>query len=228
MLAIFTRTIEIDMKEMEKFIMNVVKKVNKSKILNERDCPNCYGNKKLGTMYIRDGVNWVCEDCGYSFTENELSKDMVFWWCDSCGVYLNTQNGFTRNNYTWTCTNCGFENDVTDANIEKSKVEQLIEKLIVSKKIDAFLLNAEKYLREIYPENQYFMIPIIMQMIKSYLSKEYSKIPWRTLIALGIYTLDSKIKNKFTMSIKNAARNLQWITTDVNDYIKWRDSSGKN
>jgi len=193
----------------------------------ERDCPKCYGNKKHGTMHIKDGVNWICDDCGYSFPDGELSKDMIFWWCDSCGVYLNTQNGFNRNNLTWTCENCGFENDVTDANIEKSQVEKLVEKLRVNPKIDIFLLNAEKYLKGIYPENQYHMIPVIFQMLKSYLSKDYKKIPWRTFIAVGIYTLDSKIKNDFTKSIKNVATNLQWITADLQDYINWRDSNSE-
>ena len=208
-----------------------VKKVNKrikNKSVNVRDCPNCHGNKKLGTMYIMDSENWVCEDCGYSFLESELSNDMIFWWCDHCGVYLNTQKDFTTENYIWTCTNCGIENDVTDANIEMGKVERLVVKLKASKKIDSFLLNAEKSLKVIYPENQYFMISIIIQMLKSYFSKEYNKIPWKTFIALGIHTLDSKFNSELTNSIKNVAQKLEWFTADVNEYIKWRDLNKGN
>ena len=49
-------------------------------------------------MYIMDSENWVCEDCGYSFLESELSNDMIFGGVITV-VYLNTQKDFTTENY---------------------------------------------------------------------------------------------------------------------------------
>jgi transposase-like protein len=190
-----------------------------------RDCPRCYGDNKRGTMNLVGKEKWICADCGYYFTQTELKSGMIFWWCDSCGVYMNTQKGFNRDNPIWICETCGFENDVTDANVQKSKVEKLVEKLKDSTKIDTFLLNAEKRLKDLYPESQYHLIPVVLQMINGYLFKKYKMIPWRTFIVVGIYALESKMKNEFTMLIKDVATKLQWITADLHIYMKWRDSN---
>jgi len=39
------------------------------------------------------------------------------WYCDCCGAYMNSQNGFTAISGVWTCSNCGTENDVSEDNI---------------------------------------------------------------------------------------------------------------
>ena len=41
----------------------------------------------------------------------------VDWWCDRCGAYLNTQNGFDDHRYIWRCTECGHKNSISADNI---------------------------------------------------------------------------------------------------------------
>ena len=77
------------------------------------DCPNCGSpNMYLGSS----GRKWRCPDCGYSISR--LAKFFgVFWFCDSCEAFLNTQTGFTTKHKKWKCTECGHINDVTHKNI---------------------------------------------------------------------------------------------------------------
>lgn len=44
----------------------------------------------------------------------------IDWWCDSCGAYLNDQDGFGDNNYTHKCTECRNKNSISRNNIYDS------------------------------------------------------------------------------------------------------------
>lgn len=68
-------------------------------------------NKKTG--------EWKCEFCGYHFSIEEFENGMVFWFCDKCGTFLNTQEGFDENKKLFVCQKCGFINNVTEDNIDK-------------------------------------------------------------------------------------------------------------
>ena len=68
-------------------------------------------NKKTG--------EWKCEFCGYHFPIEEFENGMVFWFCDKCGTFLNTQEDFDENKKLFVCQKCGFINNVTEDNIDK-------------------------------------------------------------------------------------------------------------
>lgn len=77
-------------------------------------CPVC----KDGKMRInRSSTLWQCTECGYNLDNREFQDDYVFWFCDQCETYLNSQNGFDRNASKHSCTECGYENDTTLDNI---------------------------------------------------------------------------------------------------------------
>ena len=78
-------------------------------------CPTC----KHGKMsFNKKNSHWVCEDCGYSFSEEYFLDDCVFWFCDECETYLNNQEGFDRHASKHICRTCGYENDTTFENIK--------------------------------------------------------------------------------------------------------------
>lgn len=77
-------------------------------------CPACKDGKM---SFVKKKASWVCEDCGYSFSEEYFLSDCVFWFCDECDSYLNNQEGFDRNNKRHICQCCGYENDTTIENI---------------------------------------------------------------------------------------------------------------
>lgn len=52
--------------------------------------------------------------------KSDLGAD---WTCDNCGANLNRQLGFFAGG-TWTCTECGYENDVSEANIIGTRLEE--------------------------------------------------------------------------------------------------------
>ena len=87
------------------------------KVPSKMICPNC----RSGKMHIdkKAGV-WNCENCGYILSVEEYKNDLVFWWCDECGRYLNKQEGFDRNATKHVCSNCGCENDTTSDHIKGS------------------------------------------------------------------------------------------------------------
>jgi len=189
-----------------------------------RDCPRCYGDNKRGTMHLVGKEKWICDDCGYHFTQTELKAGMIFWWCDGCGKYMNVQDGFTENDLEWACTDCGFVNDVTDDNVQKNAVEKLIKKLKKTPNLDKFIDNAENVLREIFPNSDWDKIPSVVLMVKSYINKEYKKIPWRTFIAIGIYAVNGLYSNELTKSAKRKAVELRWLLSDLEEYCTWKNN----
>jgi ribosomal protein L37AE/L43A len=50
---------------------------------------------------------------------NERFPD-VEWYCDRCGAYLNSQDGFDDHHYIWKCKECGFKNSISSSNIFES------------------------------------------------------------------------------------------------------------
>ena len=54
-------------------------------------CPSC---KKGKMSFNKKTSHWMCEDCGYGFSEKYFLDDCVFWFCDECETYLNNQEGF--------------------------------------------------------------------------------------------------------------------------------------
>lgn len=41
----------------------------------------------------------------------------IAWFCDSCGVLLNKQDGFSDIYGSWTCAECGYNNSITEDDI---------------------------------------------------------------------------------------------------------------
>ena len=78
-------------------------------------CPNCKNGKMT---FNKKNALWICEDCGYHFSEEFFLNDCVFWFCDECDAYLNSQEGFERKAPKHICRNCGYENDTTFENIK--------------------------------------------------------------------------------------------------------------
>lgn len=77
-------------------------------------CPSC----QKGKMTInKKSTLWTCEDCGYKLPADEFEDGYVFWFCDECNSYLNSQEGFDRNASRHICQNCGYENDTTFDNL---------------------------------------------------------------------------------------------------------------
>ena len=73
-------------------------------------CPACQDGK----MSInRSSTLWQCESCGYQLSADEFEDDYVFWFCDECKAYLNSQEEFNRNSPKHICKKCGYENDTT-------------------------------------------------------------------------------------------------------------------
>lgn len=86
-------------------------------------CPEC----KEGKMNIDESnAMWECEKCGYQLSADEFEDDYVFWFCENCNDFLNSQKGFKRNAKSHVCTSCGYENNTTlniaeDTNSKSSK-----------------------------------------------------------------------------------------------------------
>ena len=76
-------------------------------------CPACAAIMEIDR---RRNV-WKCQKCTYSVSEKAITDGEVFWFCDKCESFLNTQPGFTTSEHHWICSKCGFDNDVSDANI---------------------------------------------------------------------------------------------------------------
>lgn len=78
-------------------------------------CPAC----KDGKMNInKDSTMWICEKCGYKLSADEFEDNYVFWFCDECESYLNSQEGFDRKSKKHICKKCGYENDTSFSNIK--------------------------------------------------------------------------------------------------------------
>lgn len=85
-------------------------------------CPNCGAilNKQEG--FSPDLGTWICQECRTQLFDEKAEGDVfgdVIWYCDSCGAVLNTQGGFTEQEGVWKCTECGFENSITEDDIEE-------------------------------------------------------------------------------------------------------------
>ena len=63
-------------------------------------CPSCKNGKM---SFNKKTSHWVCEDCGYSFSEEYFLDDCVFWFCDECETYLNNQEGFDKHSPKHIC-----------------------------------------------------------------------------------------------------------------------------
>lgn len=73
-------------------------------------CPSCKNGKM---SFNKKTSHWMCEDCGYSFSEETFLESCIFWFCDECESYLNNQEGFDCIASKHICRNCGYENDTT-------------------------------------------------------------------------------------------------------------------
>lgn len=78
-------------------------------------CPAC----QRGKMSInKRSTMWICKDCGYKLPAAEFEDDYVFWFCDECSAYINSQEGFNRQANRHICRNCGYENNTTLDNVK--------------------------------------------------------------------------------------------------------------
>ena len=80
-------------------------------VKKEMDCPKCRSPHML--LF---SSKWRCIDCGYTIGKLDKAFE-VFWFCDDCGAYLNTQSGFTTKSGKWECTECEFKNGVSKKDI---------------------------------------------------------------------------------------------------------------
>ena len=106
------------MKNEGKKVVNIGDRVTYFYIKNIKKwmfCPACKNGKM---SFNKKNSHWVCEDCGYSFSEKYFLDDCVFWFCDECEAYLNNQEGFDKNAEKHICRKCGYENDTTFDNIK--------------------------------------------------------------------------------------------------------------
>ncbi|MGX8700527.1 hypothetical protein [Caproiciproducens sp.] len=87
-------------------------KLTGKKMVKKMICPSCGDIMKLDDKT----AVWKCDKCSYSIFEKALKNGAVFWFCDKCEAFMNTQKGFNTEHGHWTCSKCGFDNDVTDAN----------------------------------------------------------------------------------------------------------------
>jgi ribosomal protein S27AE len=90
-------------------------KLSGKKAIKKMICPSCGDTMKLDEKTH----GWKCNKCSYSISEKALSNGEVFWFCDKCEAFMNTQNGFNTESGHWICSKCGFDNDVTDGNVEE-------------------------------------------------------------------------------------------------------------
>jgi ribosomal protein L37AE/L43A len=90
-------------------------KLTSKKAVKEMICPSCGDTMKSDDKT----AVWKCDKCNYSISEKALSNGEVFWFCDKCEAFMNTQKGFNTKSSHWTCSKCGFDNDVTAANIDE-------------------------------------------------------------------------------------------------------------
>lgn len=77
-------------------------------------CPSCYGN----LFYNADTQYYACEHCDFAISEKSLLDGYIYWFCDNCKCFMNVQEGFNTKLGIWNCKRCGFENDVSEKNIE--------------------------------------------------------------------------------------------------------------
>lgn len=126
-----------------------------------------------------------------------------------------------------------------EATKELKKGFKKAEKLLSEGNIDEFLLSVEEKLKTIPKVGEKLShIPVFISLIKSYIKKEYTKLPSGTAIAIVsalIYFLSpiDLIPDVIpgVGHIDDAAviiACLKWVDTDIQDYIKWRDANGKN
>jgi len=86
-----------------------------SKIKKSMTCPSC----KQDQMIIDKKTSiWKCKKCNYELSNSEFENDYVFWFCDECDTYLNTQENFDKRLKKHICCKCGYENDITNDNIK--------------------------------------------------------------------------------------------------------------
>lgn len=105
---------EMDCKK-KKTIKDRMKNFYNRNIKKWRGCPAC----PTGKMSInKKSAMWTCEDCGYQISEKELEDGYMFLFCNECGSYLNTQDGFDYNANKNICKNCGHENNMSFENIK--------------------------------------------------------------------------------------------------------------
>ena len=65
----------------------------------------------------------------------------VDWWCDRCGAYLNSQDGFDDHHYIWKCTECGHKNSISASNIYESHEDYWNSKKQGDAQAETLLLN---------------------------------------------------------------------------------------
>lgn len=90
-------------------------KLNQEKPTKNMPCPSCGSLMELD----KGQALWKCSDCDYSILEETLNNGEVFWFCDRCETFMNTQRGFNIMTGGWVCTECGFDNDVNEVNINE-------------------------------------------------------------------------------------------------------------
>lgn len=84
--------------------------------------------KNIG--YSDDEGNLIGDDVSHSafrvptYTEETKTRLNVMlnphyydWYCDNCGVQMNTQPGFKTIFGVWRCSECGYLNNVTSDNL---------------------------------------------------------------------------------------------------------------
>lgn len=104
-----------DRKKEKKSLSDTLASVYLYKIKKWMYCPSCQTEKMV---LDKKNAAWKCQGCGYTLTRKEFDNDYVFWFCDECDTYLNSQEGFDNDSNKHICSFCGYENDITFENVK--------------------------------------------------------------------------------------------------------------
>ncbi|SCW45309.1 hypothetical protein SAMN02910456_01186 [Ruminococcaceae bacterium YRB3002] len=85
-------------------------------------CTNCGAVLNDMPGFNPDLNYFFCEDCGTLLYGDDIYDGErfpgVIWFCDECDDCLSLQDGFSDLNDKWICEHCGYENSITEDDID--------------------------------------------------------------------------------------------------------------
>ena len=86
------------------------------KISNNKLCPSC---QKSNIVLNKKTKMWQCKKCHYQISMQDI-ENTVFWFCDKCNSFLNTQKNFDQKVNFHTCEYCGEKNEIVEKNVNNT------------------------------------------------------------------------------------------------------------
>lgn len=120
----------------------------------------------------------------------------------------------------------------------KQGLDEAEELLKDKDRLDKFLESAEKKIKLIpFGGSQFAVVPIFIQMIRSYANREYKEVPTGTILAMISATAYFLSPVDFIPDFipflgkmddaAVVAACLRWVNSDLDDYKLWRDTHKK-